>query len=82
MHNKIEIKISCNRSQVQGSTFRVKNKESIQDSPEALVKMPIYPNNCQFGSEFWIGPDEPDAFFFRKYASQMQFRDKNGTLNP
>ena len=63
MHNKIEIKISCNRSQVQGSTFRVKNKESIQDSPEALVKMPISPNNCQFGSEFWIGPDEPDVFF-------------------
>jgi hypothetical protein len=50
-----------NRSQVQGSTFRVKDKESIKDQKSSL-KMFISPNNCQFGSKFWIRPDEADAF--------------------
>jgi hypothetical protein len=50
-----------NRSQVQGSTFRVKDKEGIKDL-KSLLKMLIFPNNCQFGSKFWIRPDEADAF--------------------
>jgi hypothetical protein len=50
-----------NRSQVQGSTFRVKDKEEVKD-PKSSLKMLILPNNCQFGSKFWIGPDEADAF--------------------
>ncbi len=71
---------SGNRSQVQGSTFRVKDKEGIKD-PKSSLKMLIFPNNCQFGSNFWVRPDETDAFF-GKYASLMQSRDENGTLNP
>jgi ABC-type amino acid transport substrate-binding protein len=50
-----------NRSQVQGSTFRVKDKEGIKDLKFSL-KMLIFPNNCQFGCKFWIGHDEADAF--------------------
>jgi hypothetical protein len=50
-----------NRSQVQGSTFRVKDKEGIKD-PKSSLKMLIFPNNGQFGSKFWIRPDEADAF--------------------
>ena len=50
-----------NRSQVQGSTFRVKDKEGIKD-PKSSLKMLIFPNNCQFGTKFWISPDEADAF--------------------
>jgi hypothetical protein len=50
-----------NRSQVQGSTFRVKDKEGIKD-PKSSLKMLIFLNNCQFGSKFWIRPDEADAF--------------------
>ncbi len=50
-----------NRSQVQGSTFRVKDKEGIKDLKSSL-KMLIFPNNCQFGFKFWIKPDEADAF--------------------
>jgi len=34
-----------NRSQVQGSTFRVKDKEGIKD-PKSSLKMLILPNNC------------------------------------
>jgi hypothetical protein len=50
-----------NRSQVQGSTFRVnKDREGIKD-PKSSLKMLISPNNCQFGSKFWISPDEADA---------------------
>ena len=30
--------------------------------PESSLKMLIFPNNCQFGSKFWIRPDEADAF--------------------
>jgi hypothetical protein len=44
-----------------GSTFRVKDKEGIKD-PKSSLKMIILPNNCQFGSKFWIRPDEADAF--------------------
>ncbi len=40
-----------NRSQVQGSTFNVKDREGIK-VPEVLVKMLISPNNCQFDSNF------------------------------
>jgi hypothetical protein len=54
--------IKSNRSQVQRSTFRVKDKEGIED-PKASLKRLISPSNCQFGSKFWITPDEADAFF-------------------
>ena len=49
-------------SQVQSSTFRVKGKEGIRDSKSSL-KMLIFPNNCQFGSKFWLRPDKVDALF-------------------
>ena len=50
-----------NRSQVQGSTFRVEDKEGIQD-PKSSLKMLIFPNNCQFSSRLWIRSDEADGF--------------------
>ncbi len=50
-----------NRSQVQGSTFRVKDKDGIEDL-KSSSKMLIFPNNYQFGSKCWIRPDEADAF--------------------
>ena len=49
------------RSQVQGSTFRVKDKKGIKDLKSSL-KMLIFLNNCQFGSNVWIRSDEADAF--------------------
>ena len=54
-------KLPRNRSQVQSSTFRVKDKEGIKE-PKSSLKMLISPNNCQFGSKFWIRPDEADVF--------------------
>jgi len=51
MIERASIFYSCNRSQVQGSTFRVKNKESIEN-PKPSLKMLIFPNNCQFGYKF------------------------------
>ena len=50
-----------NRSQVQGSTFRVKDKERHEDSKSSL-QMFIFPSNCQFSFKFWIRTDETDAF--------------------
>ncbi len=38
-------------TQVQGSTFRVKDKDGIED-PKASLKMLISSNNCQFGPKF------------------------------
>jgi hypothetical protein len=58
-----------NRSQVQGSTFRVKDKESIKD-PKSSLKMLISLNNCQFGSKFWIRPDEADAFLVNTHPKR------------
>jgi hypothetical protein len=55
------VKLPGNRSQVQGSTFRVKDKEGIKD-PKSSLKMLIFPNNCQYGSKLWIRLDDPDAF--------------------
>ena len=49
------------RSKVLGSTFRVKDKEGIKD-PKFSLKVLILPNNFRFGSNFWIRPDEADAF--------------------
>jgi hypothetical protein len=58
---------SSNRSQVQGSTFRVKDKEGIEGEKSSL-KMLIFPSNCQFGSKFWIKPDEDDAFLVNTHS--------------
>jgi hypothetical protein len=57
-HRKRNMKFR-NRSQVQGSTFRVKDKQGIND-PKPSLKMLIFPN-CQFGSKFWMRSDEVDA---------------------
>jgi hypothetical protein len=54
-------KCGSKRSQVQGSTFRVKDKKGIKD-PKSSIKMLIFPNNSQFGCKFWIRPDEANAF--------------------
>jgi hypothetical protein len=56
--NQID-RIKSNRSQVQGSTFRFKDKEGIKD-PKSTLKMLIFPN--KLGSKFWIRSDEADAF--------------------
>jgi hypothetical protein len=61
--NQIDGKRS-NRSQVQGSTFWVKDKEGIK-GPEFSLKMPIFPN--KIGAKFWIRPDEADAFLVNTY---------------
>jgi hypothetical protein len=53
--------INGNRSQVQGSTFRIKDKEGTKDL-HSWLKILIFPNNCQYGSKFWIRPDEADPF--------------------
>jgi hypothetical protein len=50
------VKNPGNRSQVLSSKFRVKEKKA-----EVVVKMLILLNNYQFGSKFWIRPDEADA---------------------
>ena len=53
-----------NRSQVHGSTFRVKDKEGIED-PKSSFKMLIFPSNCQFSSKFWNNPYEADVFLIK-----------------
>ncbi len=50
------------RSGVQRSAFRIKDKEGIKDPKSSFTRMLVLPNNCQFGSKFWIRPDETDAF--------------------
>ena len=48
-----------NRSQVLGSTFRVKGKEGIKELKLSL-KMLIFPNNCRRGFKSWVRPDEAE----------------------
>ena len=59
-----------NRSQVQGSTFRVKGKEGVED-PKASLNL-IFLSNCQFGSKFWITPDEAGAFVINMHPKCSQ----------
>jgi len=61
VYNDELTKMLSNRSQVQGSTFRVKDKEGIEDS-KCSLQMFIFPGNCQFSFKCWIRPDETDAF--------------------
>jgi hypothetical protein len=58
-----------NRSQVQGSTFRVKDKNGIED-PKLSIRMFIFQNNCQFGFKFWIRPDEADTFLVNTHPKR------------
>jgi hypothetical protein len=51
-----------NRSQVQSSTFRVKDKEGIKDPKSSLKKL-TFPNNCKFGYKFWIKPEKKLTLF-------------------
>jgi hypothetical protein len=63
-----------NRSQVQGSTFRVKDKEGIKD-PKSSLKMLTFPYNCQLGSKFRIRHNEAYAFLVNthpKYSPGMK----------
>ncbi len=64
---------------VQGSTFRVKDKEGFKDLKSSL-KMLIFQIIANLAPNFGLGLTK--LTFFRKYASLMQARDENGTLNP
>jgi len=50
----------------RGSTFRVKDKDGIED-PKFSIKMLIFQNNCQFGLKSWIRSDEADAFLLNTH---------------
>jgi len=78
--------IYFNRSRVQGSTFRVKDKEGIKDRKSSL-KMLVLPNNCQSGSKFWIRPDEADTFLVNTHpkcspGTRMEPAGCGQALNP
>ena len=65
-----------NRSRVQGSTFRVKDKEGIKD-PKSWLKMLIFPNNCQFGSKSWIGLTKLTLYSYVRIPNAVQGRECN-----
>jgi hypothetical protein len=56
---KIKDVVTVHRFRVQRSGLRT--KKDIKD-PKFSLKRLILPNNYQFGSKFWIRPDEADAF--------------------
>ncbi len=59
--------------------FWVREKDKIED-PTPTKKMPVLSHNCQWAANFQIGNDETGSFL-SKYASKVEFGDKNGTLN-
>ncbi len=67
------------RSQVPGSTFRVRDMDKIED-PKSSQKMLVLPHICQCAANFQIGNDEAGCFS-HKYASKMESGDKNVTVN-
>ncbi len=67
------------RSQVRDSTFRVRDKDKIEN-PKVSEKNAGFPHNCQCAANFQIGNDETGRFS-HKYASKMESGDENGTEN-
>jgi len=65
-----------NRSQVQGSTFRVKDKEGIKD-PKSSLKMLMSSNNCQFGSKFCFSLTKLTIFSLIRIPNAVQGRGCN-----
>jgi hypothetical protein len=63
----------CNRSKVQGSTFRVKDKEG-KDLKSSL-KMFIFQSNSQFGSKLWSRPYEAYAFVLNTHPNAVRGRE-------
>jgi hypothetical protein len=64
---------------VQGSTFRVYDKEGIKD-PKPSLKMSFSRIIANLAPNLGLGLTK--LTLFRKYASQMQSRDENGTPGP
>jgi hypothetical protein len=52
--------------------FRVKDKEGIKDLKFSL-KMLIFPNNCQFGSKFFIAAG-PEAWLRKNLTDWVEIR--------
>jgi len=78
--------IFCNRSRFQRATFRVKDKDGIDD-PKSSSKMLIFPNNYQFCPKFRIRPDEADAFLVNTHpkcnpGTRMEPAGGGQALNP
>jgi hypothetical protein len=67
------------RSQVQGSTFRVKDKGKIKD-PKFSRQMLVLPHNCQGIARFQIGDDKANASLIKRFQNGLQEPDE--TLNP
>jgi hypothetical protein len=69
----------CKRSQVQGSTFRVKDKGKIKD-PKFPRQMLVLPHNCQGSAKFQIGDDKANASLIKRFQNGLQ--EPDDTLNP
>ena len=57
--------VTVHRFRVQRSGLRT--KKGIE-GPKPSLKTLISPNNCQFGSKFWIRPDEAYAFLVNTHT--------------
>jgi hypothetical protein len=66
----------CTRSQVQGSTLKVKDKEGVEN-PEPSLKTFIFSSGCQFSFRFWIRPDETDVSLVNTHPNAVRGREWN-----
>ena len=73
------IKKKRKRSQVQGSTFRVKDKGKIKD-PMVSQQILVLPLNCEGSARFQIGDDKANVSFIKRFQNGLQ--EPNETLNP
>ena len=63
-------RFSRNRSQVQGSTFRVKDKGKIRN-PQFSRQRLVLPHNCQRSAKFQIGDDAANASLANTLANTL-----------
>ena len=66
------------RSQVQGSTFRVMDKDKFKD-PKFSRQMLVLPDNCQGSAWFQIVDDKANAALIKRVQNGLQEPDE--TLN-
>jgi len=60
-------KIGGKRSQVLGSTFRVRNKDKIEE-PKCSQKMLVLPHNCQMPCSRFVGICKRSVFRYKTFT--------------
>ena len=79
--NQPDIKTHSKRSQVHGSTFRVKDRDGIED-PKSSSKRLIFPGNCKLAPNLGFGLTHLTLFSYIRTTNAVREREWNPWPRP